>query len=353
MPVRVAVIGCGWWSTYAHLPAIAVHPDAELVALVDPASARLAAARAAFPSGECFDTTEAMLDAVTVDAAVVAVPHAVHHPVARLVLERGIHTLLEKPMVLEPAHGRELVALARARGAELLVDYPWHYNTHVLAIRDAIAAGRIGPIEHVSCLYASTVRHLYAGDPEPYRRLFGYPVNPPDPSTYGDPALAGGGQGQTQVTHAAALLLWLTGVPVAALAAYTADFELPVDLTVSTAFRFVNGATGVLSSTGSVLAGQKEIVQVEIFGRDGHVRLDVNEGRASIHHGTTVEHLPLLPAVDRNPEHAPVHNLIDIAAGRTGNGSPSHVGLGAVEFVSAMYRSARTGSYVRLSEERS
>ena len=36
MPARVGVIGCGWWATQAHLPALAHNPDAVLAALADP-----------------------------------------------------------------------------------------------------------------------------------------------------------------------------------------------------------------------------------------------------------------------------------------------------------------------------
>nr|BFE35830.1 hypothetical protein GCM10010200_080810 [Actinomadura rugatobispora] len=340
------MIGCGWWSTYAHLPALSEHPGAEIVAVADSDPARLEAAAKAFGVPAAFADTAALLDAVDVDGVVIAVPHAAHHPVARLALEHGAHVLLEKPMTIEPAHARELVALARDRGAELIVDYPWHYNEHVLALRDTIAQGTIGPVEHVSVLYASTVRELYRGDPEPYREVFGYTVNAPDSRTYSDPALSGGGQGQTQVTHAAALLLWLTGLRPRGIAAFRADFELDVDLADSIAIRFEGGAIGTLSSTGAVLPVHEEIMRLEVFGRHGHVLLDVNQGTASVHHAGGLTELPRLPAGERNPEHAPVRNLVDVALGRGGNGSPADVGLGAVQFVAAMYRSARDNTIV-------
>lgn len=346
MTARIAVIGCGWWSTYAHLPALAERPDAEIVAVADTDPERLSAAAKAFDVPAAFTDATRLLDAVEPDGVVIAVPHAAHHPVARLALEHGAHVLLEKPMTIEPAHARDLVALARDRGAELLIDYPWHYNPHVLTLRDTIADGTIGPVEHVSVLYASTVRELYRGDPEPYREAFGYTVNAPDSRTYSDPALAGGGQGQTQVTHAAALLLWLTGLRPRGVAAFRADFELDVDLADAIAVRFEGGAIATMSSTGAVLPVHEEIARLEIFGRDGHILLDVNEGTAAVHHGGGRTELPRLPMAERNPEHAPVHNLVDLALGRGHNGSPAEIGLGAVQFVAAMYRSARENTIV-------
>ncbi len=187
-------------------------------------------------------------------------------PLARAVLDRGLHLLLEKPMTIEPPDARALAALAEARGVELIIGYPWHYNRQVLAVRDAIAEGRIGTIEYVSCQFASIVRELYRGNPEPYRDILGYSVNPPGARTYADPEIAGGGQGQTQVTHSAALLFLLTGLRPVSVAAMTEPFELAVDLADAVVVRFANGAIGSLGSTGSVLPGQDEILEYRIFG---------------------------------------------------------------------------------------
>jgi hypothetical protein len=101
-----------------------------------------------------------------------------------------------------------------------------------------------------------------------------------------------------------------------------------------------------------VLAGHDEIVRYEIFGRDGHILFDVNQGTAAIHCAGMVKNLLQLPIDQRNPEHAPVDNIIDLALGRGWNGSPGEIGLGAVEFVDAMYRSAREGRAIDLPENR-
>lgn len=354
MSVRVAMIGCGWWPTTVLLPALERNRDAEIAALVDPDAERLAATARAFevPAEATFTSTEALLDSATqLDAAIVAVPHALHHPVATLVLERGLHLLLEKPMTIEPAHAHALVELARRKGVELIVDYPYNFNAQALTLQRELAAGRIGPIEHVSMLYASTVRELYRGNPEPYRDTFGYPVNAPATTTYSDPALAGGGQGQTQVTHAIALLLAVTGLQPLELAAFTSDFELPVDLADAVSIRFEGGALGTLTSAGNVLPGQDEVVRCEIFGRDGHVLFDVNRGLAAIHGvDGAVEHLPGLPREQRNPEPIVVGHLVDVVLGRAVNGAPGELGAAAVEFVAALYRSARERRVVALEE---
>ncbi len=348
MTVRVAVVGCGWWSTTAHLPALRADGRAQISALVDTDSERLRAAAAAFDVESTFDSVTAMLDAASPDAVVVAVPHAQHHPLAKLVLERGVHVLLEKPMTIEPGDAEELVGLARASGAELLIDYPWHYNSQALTLRRELQEDAIGAIEHVACLYASVVRELYRGNPERYRDVLGYTVSAPAQGTYSDPALAGGGQGQTQVTHAAALLLWLTGLRPVSVAAFTADFELAVDLVDGLLIRFEGGAVASLSSTGSMPADREEILRYDLFGRTGHAAFDVNQGTAVLATASGERRLPDLPANERYPMDAPVRNLVGVAAGTETNGSPGEIGRDTVVLVDAMYRAAAEQRVIEL-----
>jgi predicted dehydrogenase len=351
---RIGVIGCGWWATRAHVPALLANPDAEIVAIADPddGNRHRAAEQIGLTSDRAFADAAQMLDQVDLDGAIIAVPHAAHAGLARLVLERGLHLLLEKPMTIRPADARSLAELATARDRDLIIGYPWHYNRQVLAVRDAIADGRIGTIEYVSCQFASIVRELYRGNWEPYRDILGYTVNPPGRATYADPAIAGGGQGQTQITHSAALLFWLTGLRPTHVAAISGSFELAVDLADATAIRFGSGAVGSLGSTGSVLPGQDELLEYRLFGSDGHILFDVNEGLASIYgQDGFVERLPAPPIEERYPDWAPTDNLVDVILGRAPNGSPPWIGVLTVEFVDAMYRSALEGRTIAIFAE--
>ena len=340
-PVRVAVVGCGWWATEAHLPSLTANTRARVAGLVDLDGERLARAAAAFDEPPTFRSTGELLAAVGVDAAIVAVPHAAHHAVAAELLDAGVHVLVEKPLTTDPDDARDLVARAADAGVELIVGYPWHYSQQAAAVRDVLRGGELGPLEHVSCLYASTVRELYGGAPRPYPDALGGAINPPLRTTYADGTVAGGGQGQTQVTHAAALLLWCTGLEVEGVCAFTAGLGLAVDVADAIALRFAGGAVGVLSSTGSVLPTQPELLEYRFFARDGDLLWDVHAGRAVVRHadGRRREWLEADEAA-RYPQEAPARNLVDVALGHAPNGSPASVGVAAVDLVDALYRSA-------------
>ncbi len=351
MSAKIGVIGCGWWATRAHMPALKANPDATIAGIADPnrQNRERAAERFGVPPNRVFTSAEALFAGVELDAAIVAVPHATHAELARSVLDRRLHLLLEKPMTINPADARGLAALAERREVELIIGYPWHYNRQVLAVRNAVADGRIGTIEYVSCQFASIVRELYRGNPEPYRDILDYAVNPPDHRTYADPVIAGGGQGQTQVTHSAALLFLLTGLKPTGVAALTETFELAVDLADAAVIRFAGGAIGSLGSTGSVLPGQEEMLEYRIFGDKGHIVFDVNEGEAALYGaGGEISPFPGPPAEERYPDWAPADNLVDIVLGRGTNGSPASLGVLTVEFIDAMYRAAKEGRTVQI-----
>ena len=56
------------------------------------------------------------------------------------------------------------------------------------------------------------VLEYYRANPQAYADVFKWEITGPQPTTYSDPSVAGGGQGHLQVTHSAVLLLWLTNL---------------------------------------------------------------------------------------------------------------------------------------------
>jgi predicted dehydrogenase len=291
--VRVGVIGCGWWATRAHLPALAAHPDAVIAAIADPDSLRRDRAGDRFGVRARYTDAAAMLDAEDLDAAIVATPHDSHAPLARLCLDRGLHVLVEKPLTIDPLDAFDLVVRAATARRELIVGYPTH-----------------GPTS----------------------------------ATYSDPRVAGGGQGQTQVTHLAALALWLTGLRPVEVGAMTARAGLAVDLVDALAIRFEGGATGSLASTGGVSPSQPEQLEVRLFGDAGHLVVDAMNGRATVATADgAVEELPTTPEAARYPEAAPARNLVGVALAREPNRSPGALGATVVALIDALYRSAASG----------
>lgn len=132
--VRAAVVGVGYLGSF-HAQKYVDLPDVELVAVVDsdPQTARDVAARFNVPAVHEF--RELLCD---VDAVSVVVPTVLHYGVAKELLERGIHVLLEKPMTTTVAQADDLIELAARNHAALQVGHLERFNAAVLALKGVL-----------------------------------------------------------------------------------------------------------------------------------------------------------------------------------------------------------------------
>ncbi len=108
--LRVGVVGVGHLGQH-HARILSAMPGVELVAVAD-ARAEQAQAVAAKCGTVALSDYRPLLELV--DAVTIAVPTCLHREVAGAFLERGIATLVEKPMASSLAESEQLVAQARA-----------------------------------------------------------------------------------------------------------------------------------------------------------------------------------------------------------------------------------------------
>jgi predicted dehydrogenase len=330
------------------MPGLASYDGARLAALADPSTEKLSAARERFGVEHVFTDPEELFRSGTVDGVIIAVPHVFHHELAKAALEAGLHVLVEKPMVLRSAEAWELVRLADDGGLHLLVGYTLQYSRLAGQVRDLLLGGAIGELLVVSALQSSSVEALYRGRTETARN--GSDLTGPETTTYSDPGM-GGGQGQTQVTHAMGLVLWTTGRRVEEVSAYMHRHDLAVDLADAASYRLDNGAIGTLASTGSLRRGQRGRSEYRYFGTGGHVVHDLHAKTAwLVRHDAADEQIG--PFEDDYEEHGfrTGRTLADLIAGHGVNRSPGAPAARTVEFLEAAYRSAEIGGPVAIAD---
>ncbi|MFL6281433.1 MAG: Gfo/Idh/MocA family protein [Vicinamibacterales bacterium] len=137
--LRAAVIGVGHLGRH-HARILSTLEGVELVAVVDTNAERAAAASAATGAAAFSDFRE-VLDG-GVDAVSIAVPTELHRDIALPFLERGIATLVEKPIARSLSEADELVSAARAAGAVLAVGQTERYNPAVAAVLPLVTSPR-------------------------------------------------------------------------------------------------------------------------------------------------------------------------------------------------------------------
>ncbi len=135
---RIGIVGLGHIGKN-HARIAAQIPDTEFAAVydVDTGNAQQIA--------ELYQTrATASLEgfAELVDAATIATPTPTHFEVAKLLLERGKHVLIEKPITENTAHARELAQLAQARGVIIQVGHVERFNPVLSALEQRLTRPR-------------------------------------------------------------------------------------------------------------------------------------------------------------------------------------------------------------------
>jgi predicted dehydrogenase len=347
---RLGFLGAGWWATANHMPVLAKRDDVELAAVCRLGRDELRRLQEAFGFPLATESAEELVNCPGLDAVVVSSPHTLHYEHARLALERGLHVLCEKPMCTRGDHARELVRLAADKGLHLLVPYGWHYKPFVQQARRWMDEGAVGEVQYVLCHMASPIRDLLHGKPfqvEGASGQAGAVLFRPDPKTWADPQVAGGGYGHAQLSHSTGMLCWLTGLMPESVYALMTTAGAKVDVYDAVSVRFAGGAIGTVSGAGTVPPTGKAQYQVDlrIFGSEGLLQLDCERARLELRrHDGRSEQLDLAPDAGAYSCEGPPNNFVDLVLGKAEvNWSPGEAAMRSVLLLDAAYRSAASG----------
>ena len=116
--IRLGIVGCGSVVQQYHAPAAESVVALKITAVADTNKDILAHINGAWNLEQ---TTTDYRELRDIDAILVAGPHAMHFSMCRHFLEKGIHVLVEKPMVLRSREAEELATLARDRAVVFAV----------------------------------------------------------------------------------------------------------------------------------------------------------------------------------------------------------------------------------------
>ncbi len=94
------------------------------------------------------------------DGYTVAVPAQFHHEIAKTLLSKGQHVLVEKPMTLSAETSQELVEIAERNNAQLMVGHVLLFHPAIRKIKELIDEGKIGKLHYIysNSLNLGTVR---------------------------------------------------------------------------------------------------------------------------------------------------------------------------------------------------
>jgi predicted dehydrogenase len=143
-PVRVGVIGCGYWGPNL-VRNFARHPGSRVEAVCDVRYERAARVGAEYRVAKITDRPEDLIHA-DLDLIVIATPSFTHFELARAAIQAGKHVLVMKPLTTRADHAEELCDLAERQGVLLAVDHTFVFTGAVRKMCELVARGDIGDL---------------------------------------------------------------------------------------------------------------------------------------------------------------------------------------------------------------
>lgn len=278
-PIRIGIIGAGWWAVENHIPVLQSIPNVEVTSICGSERNQLEKLQEEFGINFATENHAELLSGPNIDGVIVSSPHNFHHTHAVAALHRGLPVLCEKPMALTSSDATDLVKLVEDKNATFLIPYGWNYTELAKLAKNAVEAGEIGDVEHVLCHMASPARDLLSGTGSSVAQ---HSLLKPAQGTWSDRS-RGGGFAHGQLTHALALLLWITDMQASQILTLTRESRTGVDLTVAMSCQFSNGATGMIGGTGTAPPDSRFQVDIRIFGTKGMLLLDIERPRLEVY----------------------------------------------------------------------
>ncbi len=341
MTVGFGLIGAG---QMGHIHAVAIGEqepgEARLVAVT---SGTRAPALAAEFGAEAEPSIEALLARSDIAAVIIATPHTAHLPNVLAAAAAGKHVLLEKPMGLDVAECRQMIAACNGAGIHLSLAKISRWLDAIRVGHDLVADGAAGdPI-------AIHVHRLFPGYPNT-----GWPLDPRE-----------GGAWLDWGSHGCDLVRWFAGrEPALVSGRFTSRRADMPDLTGMVTFEFPDGLLANIFMSYEIpgaaaterahytIIGTEAVVDIHAYGAVDILRGDTREAvyrdeRFTDANTTWDEHAPYF----RRGFAAQVRDLVEAIR----DGRPPAIGgedgLIAVAMATGALRSWRDDTVVRFPLE--
>jgi predicted dehydrogenase len=230
--IRWGIIGCGDVTEVKSGPALQKARGSELVAVMrrNGNLARDYAERHGVPAW--YDDAQALIEDPNVDAVYVATPPSSHKEYTIQAARAGKPVYVEKPMALNFAECREMIAACQTADVPLFVAYYRRALARFLKIKELVDSGAVGNVRFVTITLYQPLRVQHE-DPDtlPWRVL---------------PETAGGGLFVDLASHQLDFLDYVLG-PISSAQGYAGSQanRYPAEDIVSGSFQFESGVQGM------------------------------------------------------------------------------------------------------------
>jgi glucose-fructose oxidoreductase len=158
--IRYAVVGLGWFSQDAALPAFAHAENSELVALVSDDPIKLTELSQKYDGIQhtySYEEYDDLLRSGSIDAVYIALPNHLHCDYTVRAAKAGVHVLCEKPMAITAEECEAMIQAAQDNRIKLMIAYRLHLEEANLKAVEVVQSGKIGEPRIFTSVFAQQV----------------------------------------------------------------------------------------------------------------------------------------------------------------------------------------------------
>jgi predicted dehydrogenase len=157
--LRIGIIGLG--IGMRHASSFAQVPEAEMVAMADPAPNRLGTTVEEFTAhygARAYADGLEMIEKEKLDAVAICTNPKLHRPFVEAAARRGLHILMEKPMAGTVEDCDAMIAACQRAGVQLHMEFPMRQLAPMVELKRVLDSGILGRPFMASCDYVSGLR---------------------------------------------------------------------------------------------------------------------------------------------------------------------------------------------------
>ncbi len=333
--VKIALVGVGGISQLVRIPLLKKMKDIELVALCDVDEAKVSFIAKKFKVPKVYFDIQNLIKKEDLDGVLICTPNNMHYPMALATLEKGINTLVEKPVAMNLEQTKRMVDVANSKNTNLICGMYYRFRTDAVILKDFMLKNEIGKPFYVKTGWL---------------RDWGKGIQK---SWISDKKISGGGVIMDLGLPLIDLALWLLNKPkiknvrsyfynilsesnVEDSAMVVIQTEDDVAITVETAWR---------------MHLQKDLSYTHVFGSSGGAFLNPLRINKELH-GNLVNVTPvqLEKSVDlfKTAFENELLNFINVIRGTEEPVTPGEDGIYLMRIIDAIYKSAKLGKQVDL-----
>lgn len=355
-PLRIGVIGIGWYAGTALIPQLRATGRAEIVAIARRSVDRLALAQKELNVPDAYTDWREMLDKSHLDAVVISTPPNTHAEPTLAALERGLHIFVEKPLAVTSADAQQMAAAAAKTDRVVMVGYNARGMSSWRTIKRLLGEGAIGTLRQVNVTTCIDLRFLWQALalPDAEQAIFAASAFYGDVFARGNwrtsPDVVGGGMFADVGSHIQDIALWLANGAPAQVTAFAQSPAYPS--IISALARLDNDVALSITYHDGVSGGEK----VRPFYSKGRMTFQGDEGLLTADWDTIMSaeaaqiwieqagvRSKVEPSFDTiNPAAAFVATVLDGAP----NSCPVHEAARVVALTEAVYQSVTAGCII-------